>query len=368
MRIRVIVGREGRLHINLSDYIYEVIGARLQRGRSKMYLLVPEQFTLGAERELMAYNRLPGLLGADVLSFKRLEYRILSEVGGIAKTFVDEHGKQMLLQKSIREVQKDLSVYRRSAGKLGFLENICAFISELKQSEITPEDLEAAETEVGEGRILSQKLKDIRKIYGAYANLLSDERIDGDDRAKLLCAQIPKSDYLDRSLIWIDGFHTFSNQDFRIIEALAAKADCVTITLTLDPDKNAPDASAFYVPGETLKRIEKIANDLGFEAEIVNLEAAVQPAVSGLDYLERNLFALRPRPYEEEPGDMAVVQCKNIWNEVEKGAQKIVELVRERAFRYQDIVVLAGDMETYGGSIKRAFSEYGIPFFMDEVK
>ena len=112
MRIRVIVGREGRLHINKSDYIYEEIGARLQRGRSKMYLVVPEQFTLGAERELMAYNRLPGLLGADVLSFKRLEYRVLSEVGGIAKTFVDEHGKQMLLQKSIREVQKELSVYR----------------------------------------------------------------------------------------------------------------------------------------------------------------------------------------------------------------------------------------------------------------
>ena len=65
---------------------------------------------------------------------------------------------------------------------------------------------------------------------------------------------------------------------------------------------------------------------------------------------------------------MAVVQCKNIWNEVEKGAQKIVELVRERDFRYQDIVVLAGDMETYGGAIKRAFSEYGIPFFMDDVK
>ncbi|MFR2405864.1 MAG: PD-(D/E)XK nuclease family protein, partial [Eubacterium callanderi] len=210
MRIRVIVGREGRLHINKSDYIYEEIGARLQRGRSKMYLVVPEQFTLGAERELMAYNRLPGLLGADVLSFKRLEYRVLSEVGGIAKTFVDEHGKQMLLQKSIREVQKELSVYRRSAGKLGFLENICAFISELKQSEITPEDLETAESEVGEGRILSQKLKDIRKIYGAYTKLLGGERIDGDDRAKLLCAQIPKSDYLERSLIWIDGFHTFS--------------------------------------------------------------------------------------------------------------------------------------------------------------
>lgn len=368
MRIRLIVGRKGRCHINKSDYIYEEIGARLQRGRSKMYLLVPEQFTLGAERELMAYNRLPGLLGADVLSFKRLEYRILSEVGGIAKTFVDEHGKQMLLQKSIREVQKDLSVYRQSAGKLGFLENICAFISELKQSEIGPEDLEKAEAEVGEGRILSQKLKDIRKIYGAYAEILSEERIDSDDRAKLLCAQIPKSDYLSHSLIWIDGFHTFSNQDFRIIEALAAKADCVTVTLTLDPDKNAPDASVFYVPRETMHRIEKIANDLGFEAEVINLEAAVRPAATGLEYLERSLFAIRPEPYRKPPEDLAVVQCKNIWNEVEKGAQKIVELVRERGYRYQDIVVLAGDMETYGGSIKRAFSEYGIPFFMDDVR
>lgn len=368
MRIRLIIGREGLSYKDKSEYIYEEIGSRLKKGRGKMYLIVPEQFTLGAERGLMAVNGLKGLLGADVLSFKRLEYRILSEVGGITKTFVDDHGRQMLLQKSIRQVRGDLTVYKKSAGKPGFLENISELISEIKQNDITPEAIKKAEESVGEGRILSRKLQDICTIFEAFSHNLGSERIDRDDRSALLCEQIPKSDYLNRSLIWIDGFHTFSASDFKIIRALAEKADCLTLTLTLDADKNTADARAFDVPRETMGKIDKMAAEMGMEAELVDLSKVPIARKTSLAHLEPNLFALRPTPWQTTPDDVAVVQCKNTWNEVECGARKIVGLIRDKGYRYRDIVVLTSDMETYGGLIKRAFAEYGIPFFMDDVK
>lgn len=93
----------------------------------------------------------------------------------------------------------------------------------------------------------------------------------------------------------------------------------------------------------------------------------MQPAVSVLTIWSRISLPCGPGLMKAR-GSGSGSRYKNIWNEV-KGAQKIVELVRSGASPYQDdIVVLAGDMEAYGGSIKRAFFEYGIPLFMDDVK
>ncbi|MEG1331158.1 MAG: PD-(D/E)XK nuclease family protein [Eubacterium sp.] len=367
MNIEMIVGRKNRTGIDKNQYIYKEIGQCLSEGQDKLYLIVPEQFTLGAERELMEANKLQGLIGADVLSFKRLEYRILSEVGGIAKTFVDDHGKQMILQKSINTVLPDLTVYKKSAKRLGFLENICEFISELKQSDITSESLENTVGEVGDGRLLGQKLKDILMIYRQFEDQMGKDCMDSDDRSLLFCEKILESHYLEGAKLWLTGFHTFSNLNFKIIEALAAKVEKLTMVLTCDIDEYAPDASAFAVTNLTLKRMQTISKNIGctFKINRFDHQKTVQ---TGLEYLEKNLFSYQPKACQKEPTDIEVVQCKNLWEEVEKGAQKIVTLVRDKGLRYQDIVILAGDIDMYGSLIKRVFAEYDIPFFMDDVK
>lgn len=363
MPIRMILGRE---NCDKSSYIYQEIGERIRQGRGRMFLIVPEQFTLGAEKELMAYNCLNGLLGADVLSLKRLCYRILSESGGITRTFVDTHGRQMLLQKSIRQAKKELRIYKKSAGRLGFLDNMAALISEMKQSGITPEMLQ--QPELMDGRLLGQKLEDIRTIYATFNQLLGEDRMDEDDRTDLACEKIKDTGFLDQSLIWFDGFHTFSRKDFKLIKALAAKASMLTMTLTCDLNPLAKDRQVFAVPLSTLRAMEEMACELETPVRCIDLNQKAGRTQTALAHLERELYAFQPQPYTEDTDAITIRQCRDLWDEVEWGARKIVELVRDQQMRYQDIVVLTGDLNQYGSIIQRVFTQFHIPCFMDTVQ
>ena len=54
-----------------------------------------------------------------------------------------------------------------------------------------------------------------------------------------------------------------------------------------------------------------------------------------------------------------------IKDEIRYTASKIAGIIREKGYRYSDIGVITGDMESYGSEIARIFSEAEIPYFMD---
>ena len=84
--------------------------------------LVPSQYTLQAELEIMERLHVSGSFLIDVLSPKRLQSRVFELAGMPKQTLFDERGKCMVLS-SIIEAQKDeLSVYRGAAqnGSSGF--------------------------------------------------------------------------------------------------------------------------------------------------------------------------------------------------------------------------------------------------------
>ena len=365
MGIEIIAGRQGKRYPDKSRQIYRQIGKALKAGRENLFLIVPEDATLSAEQGLMAENGFQGLISAEVLSLERLGYRVFSEVGGLTRSFVDEHGKEMLLQKSVAEVAGELAVYKKSAAKLGFLDNICQFIGELKQNDITPEDLEKLLGQMNDGRILEKKLGDILKIYRRFGENLGQDRMDREDRAALVAAMIGRADFLRGASLWFDGFESFSFLNFKIIEALAGVAGKLTFTLTCDIDPAAGDASVFEVPLETLDWLRGIANRTGHEFNVVNL-AAKAPVSDALEHLECQLFSYAPVAAAGNPGRIQVVQRVNPWEETEDCARKIVALVRDEGLRYGEIAVLAGDLKTYGSQIKRIFGAAGLPFFMDE--
>ena len=77
----------------------------------------------------------------------------------------------MLLQKTLGEIQEDLTIYRSSVKKPGFLQSIGDFISELKQNEISTESLKSMMGILDQG-IITQKLFDIIKIVYQFNFLL----------------------------------------------------------------------------------------------------------------------------------------------------------------------------------------------------
>ena len=55
--------------------------AKLFPGRQYLYI-VPEQFTMQTQKDLVQMHPRRGLLNLDVLSFNRLAWRVFEEVGG----------------------------------------------------------------------------------------------------------------------------------------------------------------------------------------------------------------------------------------------------------------------------------------------
>jgi ATP-dependent helicase/nuclease subunit B len=78
--IRYFLGRTGS---GKSYRTMQEIVADLKKDSDyPLILLVPEQFTLQAERDLIEKMDLPGIMRVEVLSFTRLAFRVFNEVGG----------------------------------------------------------------------------------------------------------------------------------------------------------------------------------------------------------------------------------------------------------------------------------------------
>lgn len=365
MTMRIILGRPGLDGVSPRTQVYEEIKEATLAGKGGLILLVPEQYTLGAEQALMAHLNKPGLMGIEVLSLGRLATRVFQEVGGIIRTVVDDHGRRMLLAKSLGKVRSGLTLYKKSASRPGFLGELAAFIGELKQNRINGEALEAAAQGLEENSLLRQKLRDMATLYESYEGELGTERWDEDTRADMLCERIPQSDQLQGATVWIDGFFTFSTSDFAIIEALAGQVKGLTMSLVGDIDPLAPDASIFSICRATCETMAAIAKGSGQEFQVISLSK--EGPKTPLSYLEGQLYAYCPKPWTGPVSGIKIFQAANPWEEARGAAQEILTLVRDGGYSYKDIAILCGDPGTQGGMIARALSAYGVPSFRDEA-
>jgi ATP-dependent helicase/nuclease subunit B len=368
--LRLMLGRMDRTRPTLTQRMDREIAERLKAGADPMMLIVPEQFTLGAEQALIKEGQLDGLLGVDVLSLKRLAYRVFEEVGAPAGQMVDAHGRQMVMTRAILECEKTLEVYQKSAAQAGFQTKMADFVDELRSAQFDTADLDGALGKLDGSRLLSRKLRDIKAIMTAYENLLGDARFDEADRAEQLVQAIGKSEKLKHTRIYFDGFYTFSELDFKIVGALIRQAPDVTMTLVTDDPEKARDGMIFEIADQTKTRMLQMAQDAGEPFEIINYneqkeEDRIKNVPDDLQALESQCFAAIPDVCGEAPQNIGICECSDLWGEAEEAARKIVALVRDGGYRYRDIGILVGDIEQMGGTIRRALGFYDIPCFVD---
>ncbi|MBQ3277130.1 MAG: ATP-dependent nuclease subunit B, partial [Oscillospiraceae bacterium] len=106
--LRMILGRAGT---GKTGQIFGEIAARAERGEGNTFLIVPEQYSHEAERELARRGPDSVSLNAEVLSFTRLAHRLAVERGGSARTYVDAGGRLLQLALALDQVGSALTVY-----------------------------------------------------------------------------------------------------------------------------------------------------------------------------------------------------------------------------------------------------------------
>lgn len=342
-------------------------GALAASGDSPVLLLVPEQYTLQAELDVMDALNLPGSFRLQVMSPARLYSRIFERAGRPAGTRIDERGRVMMMYAALKQMKRDLVWYHGAQRRPGFTELAVSQISEFKQSGLTAGDIESLADTADEGPI-KYKLMDIATVWRAYDEMLAGRFLDGEDEVSLALGGMNASDLLRGASVWVYGFELISATLARVIIAMAGSAEQVTVTLALEDDESAPDHHIFEPARRSLDSLSRAAREAGL---IPSWEFA-PPLPSGLPgdiaALERELYGYSPTPSLGRPKAVRLAALKNPMDEALFAASLTRRLVMSRGWRWRDIAVGLRSTEEYAEPLERAFSLYNVPLFLESSR
>ncbi len=364
MSLKIVYGKSGT---GKSTYIFNEIAEKIKKQKRKIYIITPEQFSFTAEKKLLDSIDTPSVISAEVLTFNRMAYRVMKEVGNGRSRNLSSSGKSMIIYNILSEQKNNLKFIGKSTENI---ELIGTQITEFKKHGITVENLKNVMDNT-ENQYLKAKVNDMLNVYEKYTEEVSKEYIDENDSLTILAENLDLIHDFDNTDIYIDEFVGFTHQEYEILRKLLIKANEVTITICTDEINLAqsPDTDIFYANKMTLDKIYYIAKQENVKIEKpVNLNTLIRFKTEELKHLEENIYAFPYKKYDKEAQNIKLFLAKNQYSEIENVAKNIVKLVKNEGYRYNDISVITKDLEGYSNLCKAIFAKYDIPVFIDEKK
>lgn len=372
MSLQLILGNSGS---GKSHYIYhKMIQESIKHPNYNYYIIVPEQFTMQTQKELVFSHPNKGIMNIDILSFERLAYRVMEEVGSHMGQVLEETGKSLVLRKVAQEKKDQLKLLGGKLKKPGYITQMKSTVSELMQYDIASDGLDDMLEWAKDKPQLYYKLQDIRVIYQGFCEYLQGKYVTAEGVLDVLCDIIPQSEKLAHSILVLDGFTGFTPIQYKLIRELFQLCGQISITVTLDeredPFSLGSPHQLFYMSRQMINKLCKLAAETGTEIEeekwVRDEGKGRFSQSSSLQFLEKHLFRYDLAVDRSKQDQIRIVLCKNPQSEMEQAASVIGRMVREEGCRYKDFAVITGDMEIYSNYAAWAFEEAGIPYFLDE--
>ena len=400
MALQLIIGSSGS---GKSHRMYEkLIEASMARPEENFIIIVPEQYTMQTQKNIVRMHPRHGVMNIDIVSFARLGHRIFEEMGQPFSHILEDTGKRMVIRKVLEEKRRQLGVFSGSVRKSGFSGELKSMISELLQYNISPQMLTDCLNRMGENGVLPGKLKDLSLIYEGFKDYIEGHYLTAEEILDKLCPLIPASKIIKNSWIYLDNFTGFTPSQYHLLAELLTYSKGVQMTLTVDVDEHPYELKnnyeLFYLTKETLYRLEKLCGEIHCERMddiLLKTNGAKTYGLMGgrrytkgnpdgqftkenpdgherrfgkrmdLIHLEKNIYRKRGRAYDAEPEHLKLYMAKNPGNEADFVARRIRRLVRDEGYRYREIAVITGDVSGYRHMIEKSFKAMDIPCFID---
>lgn len=371
MSVRFLLGASGS---GKSRQIYnEIIQASIKEPERNFYLIVPEQYTMEAQRELVTMHPAGGMMNIDAIGMNRLAYRVFDELGISTGQVLEDFGKSMLIKKILCEQQDTLQVYGSYYDKLGFVDEMKSMMSEIFQYNIKQDTIDEIMEQIPEDSVVAGKMQDIRHIYEEFEAFAGERYIVAEQLVELLTRHVGQSKLVCGSSLYFDGFTGFTPVQLELVEKLMTCADDLTFSFTLDDRdqkyEHIKDYELFYLTKTTIKKLTEAAAAAGVEIESpVVLPGTINYRLGEnreLFFLERNLFRSPYQKWKQPLERIHLTETGDAQDEIVFVASTIRRLVREKGYRYKDIAIVAGDLEQASHIYERVMDEYEIPVFID---
>ncbi|MBE5867496.1 MAG: helicase-exonuclease AddAB subunit AddB [Lachnospiraceae bacterium] len=357
----------------------ELIKRSMEEPDRNFLVIVPDQFTMQTQKELVTMHERGGIMNIDVLSFGRLSHRIFEEVGGNDMPVLDDTGKSLVLRKVAADLKDRLPVLGGNLDKQGYIHEVKSAISEFMQYGIAPGDVEKLIAYAEKKGALKAKLKDLEVLYQGFKDYIKDQFITTEETLDLLQRALHQSGIIPESVVVFDGFTGFTPIQNRVIRELMVLASEVIVTVTVDvhtgeqkPWQSRGEQELFYLGRKTANDLCKLAEEAGVpRGRDVYLTGGKEDRFAGnpsLYYLERHLFRYPMQVYSAEQNNITIYEASDIGEEVRQMGILLERLIREKGYLYRDIAVICGDLESYAEHVETAFDVLGIPCYVDRTR
>lgn len=372
MSLRIISGRAGS---GKSQLIQKEVAAMCQQQPlgAPIFVIVPDQMSYTTEYDLMHRHHMPGLIRAQVLTFKRLAWYILQETGGIARREVNGVGYKMLIRQLLDANKESFSLFRQAAGKRGFTAEIEALLKEFGRYNVTADLLGDVMTQfesLDAPKTLVRKTADLKVVVEAVEERLGTTYVDSEGYYPLLTERLSQSSQMQEATVYIDGFTAFTAREFALVNELLRTAANVTIVLPYDSiDEANRDDALFNEAASTAVRLLEAAEQLNLQVEQeVVCQTACRYEHEALAYVEAHFDDQPTEPFLGNSEALTITEASNRRAEINAVARDIRHLATEQNIRYKDIAVLYRQAEAYDPLIETAFTQHDIPYFSSTKK
>ena len=342
-------------------------------------VVVPKQLTLQTERTLLAALSVKGSFRLQVLSPERLCDRIFEAAGQPEGARVDERGRVMLVRAAVHSVDDRLKLYHGAAGRRGFAERCARQLELIRQAGLTPDRLFAC-AEQADG-LLRMKLDDLGIILEAYEDLLEGRFQDGESEFTEAVDRAPEAYFLKDACVLFYGFDLTPPTLHRLIGAVGAACPQTHVFLPLANDEGARDFDAFLPLKGCLERLTVAARRAGVWPERVLVESggasdANHLAVDAgsqsaeLALLSGELFAFPVSASDDRrpPKRVQAVTLRDPMEECRFAAALCRRLAMKNGWRWNDMLILCRDIDSYRQPLKEAFRAYDVPLFLSSSR
>ncbi len=308
-----------------------------------------DRLTLLAERALM--NSLGGTFRSHVSTFARLlktEERVISKQGSV-----------MAVGEVMTRLQREgaLQCFTSLSGIGNNARCIYETLAQLSASEITPEVLKESLALLPED-MLKKKIADLALIYEGYTKFLREGGfVDESKYLSLLPQRLRKEGLLKGVNVFFLGYNSFTAQARETVRAAI---------------ETAANVVGVFCAGEeelyTNRACDAFARVCGEYGKVRILDKG-QPLDGDAETLRKGLFNPVRAKARKETEHIFLYEAENKMAEAEYAAVKIRRAIAENPnCRYRDFALLVPDICAYSLPLKKAFEEYGIPYFIDEKK
>ena len=374
MSLRFIIGGSGS---GKSTALQEEIIRRAEKEPGRQFIIVvPDQFTMQTQKEIVERTPRKGIMNIDVQSFGRLCHRLADEVGETERIVLDDTGKNLLLRRIAGQLAEELPTIGSSLKRSGYIHEVKSVISEFMQYGLGVEEVQRLIDYARGKKLLQAKLKDINKIYASFQEWLGQDYIAKEERMDILAGDILRSEKMKGSVVAFDGFTGFTPVQDNVITQLMSVCSEVIVTVIMPPAelesyrRHPEEHRLFALSDKTMRSMEQLAQNAGCaRGEDLFMPEGTVYRYKGrpvLDFLEQNLFRGRDHVYSgETAGELSCFAAKDPKAELREIFRRIRELTREGGMAYRDIAVVSGDLERYAPYAEQLAAQYEIPIFLD---